>query len=159
MVKGKTDEAPKEAPAAPAAADDYKAVFLYNGPSGYDINFAGRGKVAIKVGENVTLNLVEATQMRAFLAIIKEVNRPKTNFRTTFTKPDADGNKDQLKIARFSTVTMGAGIPEVLQKHSYSASNMLTDVEEKAVLAICPEFWSAPGHGRTAAMARGRGMF
>lgn len=117
-----------------------KVVVKYNGPSGWDINLAGRGKVAIRPGEEYGFDPHEPTELRALLAIIKEVNRPRTNYRIVL-KPPVEGQQEQVKVYKFEFVSGNKALPEVLQKHSYTASNLYTDEEKKAILALCPSFF------------------
>ena len=118
-----------------------RVVVKYNGPTGWDINFVGRGKVAVRPGENVELDPHEVTQLRALLTIVKEINRPYSNERVRLKPPTPSGFKAQEMVPRFEYVSGKELLPEVLQKHSYSASNMFTDAERNAVLDLCPKYF------------------
>ena len=128
-------------------------VVKYNGPAGWDINLAGRGKVSIAPGEEHAFNPREPTELRALLSILKEVNRPRTNYRVRLTPPK-EGQQEQEKVYRFVVLSGLKSLPEVLQKHSYNASNMYTDAEKSAILSLCPTFFDrmTPKKGMVAVM-------
>jgi len=125
---------------AEAKETNEKVVVKYNGPSGWDLSLSGRGKVAIKPGEEYAFDPREPTELRALLGIIKEVNRPRTNYRIAL-KPPVEGQQEQEKIYRFELLSGTDALPKVLQKHSYTASNLYTDEEKKAILDLCPTFF------------------
>ena len=118
-----------------------KVVVKYNGPSGWDIDYPGRGKVAIGPGEETHFDPHDPAQLHVLLGIIKEVNRSRTNERVALKATGGDGFKEQVKIPKFEIVDGKEFLPDVLRKHKYSASNMLTDEEEKAIRDLCPSYF------------------
>jgi len=120
---------------------DEKVVVKFNGPTGWDIDLAGRGLVSLRPGEEFEFNPREPTELRALLGIIKEVNRPRTNRRIRLKPQTSDGYKEQEFIERF-VITKGLeNLPEAIRKHAYSASNMLSPSEKKAILELCPQYF------------------
>ena len=118
-----------------------KVVVKYNGLAGWDIDIPGRGKEAIRPGAEISFDLNDPPQLHVLLGIIKEVNRPRTNVRTALEKSKGDGFRDQVKIPKFEIVKGQELLPEALQKHQYSASNMLTDDEAEAIKSVCPKYF------------------
>ncbi|MCK9603004.1 MAG: hypothetical protein M0R66_01285 [Candidatus Omnitrophica bacterium] len=122
-------------------AGDGKVVVRYEGPTGWDINFSGRGKMSVAPGQEVALNPRDTIELRALLGIIKEINRVRTNERLVLKPQTPDGFKEQVKVPKFRFVRGTENLPKILLEHKYSASAMLTDDEKKAVLELCPDFF------------------
>lgn len=118
-----------------------KVVVRFEGPTSWDIDFAGRGHVALRPGGEIGLNPRDVLELRALLAIMKEVNRPRTNRRIRLKQATPDGYKEQEFVPKFMVVKGLESLPEVLQKHSYSENNMYSDGEKEAILELCPKFF------------------
>ena len=121
-----------------------KVVVKYNGPAGYDIDYPKRGKTTIRPGESFGLRPSDPYELEALLQILKVINGGRINFRTRLSKPDAEGGRDAEKVYRFQIESGMENLPEVLQNHKFSTSNMLTETEEAAIMKICPKFFERP---------------
>ena len=117
-----------------------KVVVKYNGMTGWDISYPGRGIEAVRPGAEVEFDPRDPAQLHVLLGIIKEVNRPRTNERISLTRAAPDGFQEQLKIPKFEILKGRELLPDVLLKHKYSASNMLTNDEVDAIRDLCPKY-------------------
>ncbi len=150
MSKKQEEMEVKEEMKTEKEAKDPNVHILYNGSGGWDINYPGRGKVAVRPGETIKLNPKNEFELRALLSIIKEIHRPSTNGRIV-VKKEMPGMIEHKRVFKFEITAGEENLPKVLLDHKYTASNMYTDHEREAILKLCPEYFKKikTGQGET----------
>ena len=121
-----------------------KVVVRYNGPAGWDINYPTRGKFSVQPGKCVEFNPHDPYELAALLGVIKWVNSGHMNYRTRYTKNNAEGGKDLEKVYKFAIESGKEFLPPILLQHKFSGSDMFTDDEAAAIRGICPKFFERP---------------
>lgn len=104
---------------------------------GWDISIPGRGTRTYGPNDLIKLNPYDEFELRAILGVIKEVNRRSSN---AWMRVNNKQTGETERAERFVIESGLEGLPEVLQKHSYTASGGYTDEEIEAIKVICPKF-------------------
>jgi hypothetical protein len=107
----------------------------------WTVNFPGVGNKTYLPGNEFELDPTDPAELKALLNIIKMVN---TNIEqrklNRYIRKKSPNDPESETVYRFTILSGLENLPEVLQKHRFTADGFFTKEEEMAIKKLCPEY-------------------